>query len=95
MASGGWLGNIVSAPLKLVGSLLGGNDDTVSASSSVYPTVTARDLVSSTEATAPQAPVMGNDNSYPTGTGTARRKKGLSSLYVEKNDNNYTGVGGL
>lgn len=92
MASGGWLGNIVSAPLKLVGSLLGG-DDTVSASSSVYPTVTARDLVPSTEATAPQAPVMGNDNSYP--TGAARRKKGLSGLYVEKNDNNYTGVGGL
>ncbi len=97
MASGGWLGNIISAPLKLVGSILGSGGETESASSSVYPTVTARDLVSSTESTAPQAPVMGDDNSYPSGTSATRRKRGLSSLYVDKgtSNNNYTGVGGL
>ena len=94
MASGGWLGNIISAPLKLVSGILGGGSSE-SASSSVYPTVTARDLVSSTESTAPQAPVMGDDNSYPTGTNATRKKRGLSSLYIDKNDNNYTGVGGL
>lgn len=100
MASGGWLGNIISAPLRLVDNILGGgNDETVSASTTTYPTVTARDLVSSTESAAPQAPVMGSDNSYPSGTNSTRKKRGLASLYIDNKDNstnnNYTGVGGL
>ena len=102
MSSGGWLGKVVSAPLKLVSNVLGvgGNrGQVVNASDSVYPTVTGQDLVASTTAQQPESAVMGADNvaSLVTNTST-RRKRGTASLYVKptsSSSSNYTGRSGL
>lgn len=90
MASGGFLGKIISLPFKLL------SGSTVSASDSVYPTVTARDLVSSTESQTPQTAVMGND--VDSLYNTTKKKRGTSSLVINKSNNSsgdYTGRGGL
>lgn len=92
MASGGFLGKIISAPFKMLG--LGGGEQ-VRASDSVYPTVTGRDLVSSTESQQPQSAVMGEDTDTLYGT---KKKRGTASLYVKSNstgDSSYTGRSGF
>ena len=92
MASGGFLGKIISAPFKMLG--LGGGEQ-VRASDSVYPTVTGRDLVSSTESQQPQSAVMGEDTDTLYGT---KKKRGTASLYVKSNStggSSYTGRSGL
>lgn len=95
MASGGFLGKIISAPFKAVSSILGGGSggETVRASESVYPTVTGRDLVTSTEAQTPQSAVMGEDTDTLYGT---KKKRGTASLYVKPNNSSggttYTGA---
>lgn len=104
MSSGGWLGKVVSAPLKIVSNVLGvgGNSNSgqvVKASDSVYPTVTGQDLVASTTAQQPESAVMGADNvaSLVTNTST-RRKRGTASLYVKptsSSSSSYTGRSGL
>lgn len=106
MSSGGWLGKVVSAPLKVVSNVLGvgGNSNSssgqvVKASDSVYPTVTGQDLVASTTAQQPESAVMGADNvaSLVTNTST-RRKRGTASLYVKptsSSSSSYTGRSGL
>lgn len=96
MASGGWLGNILSMPFKM---LFGGGQQ-VSAAQSTYPSVTARDLVSSTSSMTPSSPIMGSDSDQSdSGLNVVRkRKKGISSLYVDKTtggSGDYTGRGGL
>ena len=87
MASGGWLGNILSAPLRLIG--LGGNGETYSVPE---PEVRAVDLVQSADAMQPSAPVMGSEQN-------TKKKRGVSSLYVDRENsgssNSYTGRGGL
>ena len=92
MASGGFLGKIISAPFKMLG--LGGGEQ-VRASDSVYPTVTGRDLVSSTESQQPQSAVMGEDTDTLYGT---KKKRGTTSLYVKSNStggSSYTGRSGF
>lgn len=93
MASGGFLGKIISAPFKMLG--LGGGGEQVRASDSVYPTVTGRDLVSSTESQQPQSAVMGEDTDTLYGT---KKKRGTASLYVKSNStggSSYTGRSGF
>lgn len=88
MASGGWLGNLISAPLKIVDGILGGGG-TYSASE---PEVRAVDLVQNVEAMQPSAPVMGSEQN-------SKKKRGISSLYVDRDmgssNSSYTGRGGL
>lgn len=98
MASGGFLGKVISAPFKAVSSILGmgGGGEQVRASETVYPTVTGRDLVTSTEAQQPQRAVMGEDTDTLYGT---KKKRGTASLYVKHNNNSgsssYTGRSGF
>lgn len=91
MASGGWIGNLVSG-------ILNWGSKRYSVSSTVQPSVTAADLVPSTEAQTADAPVMGSE------TDTAvdkKKKRGLSSLYVKSTNSgtgsssDYTGRSGL
>lgn len=90
MASGGWLGNIISAPLRIVDGILGGGS-----SAQTYkveqPQVRATDLVQETSAMQPEEPVMGYDQN------TNKKKRGISSLYVKSNSgsDSYTGRSGL
>lgn len=88
MASGGWLGNIISLPFRMLG--IGDTQEQVRASQSVYPTVTGRDLVTSTESQTPQSAVMGNDADDLYGT---KKRRGLNGLYVKKKDSNSTSSG--
>lgn len=87
MASGGWLGKLISAPLRLVG--LGGSGETYSVPE---PEVRAVDLVQSADAMQPSAPVMGSEQN-------TKKKRGISSLYVDRDkggsNDSYTGRGGL
>ena len=85
MSSGGWLGSILSVPMKI--SITGAGSHTYSASDNYSPTVKASDLVSSTTAQTPDAPVMGDDTTY---SQKKRNKRGLSSLYV---NNGTSGTG--
>lgn len=59
MSSGGWLGSLLSLPMKIISSITGAGSHTYSASDNYSPTVKASDLVSSTTAQTPDAPVMG------------------------------------
>ena len=90
MSCGGWLGSILSLPMKIVSSITGAGSQTYSASDNYRPTVKASDLVSSTTAQTPDAPVMGDDTTY---SQKKRNKRGLSSLYVN-NDTSGTGSTG-
>lgn len=95
MASGGFLGKVISAPFRAVSSVLGsGGGEQVRASD--YPTVTGRDLVTSTEAQQPQSAVMGEDTDTLYGT---KKKRGTASLYVKSKNSGgntpYTGRSGF
>jgi hypothetical protein len=95
MSSGGWLGSILSLPMKIISSITGAGSHTYSASDNYSPTVKASDLVSSTIAQTPDAPVMGDDTTY---SQKKRNKRGLSSLYVNSgtgSTGDYTGRSGL
>lgn len=88
MASGGWLGNILSAPFKIVDGIFGGGGTY----SVPEPKVRAVDLVQSADAMQPSAPIMGSEQN-------TKKKRGISSLYVDRENsgssNSYTGRGGL
>lgn len=98
MSSGGWLGNILSLPMKIISSITGAGSNTYSAADNYSPTVKASDLVSSTTAQTPDAPVMGDDTTY---SQKKRNKRGLSRLYVNNgasgtgSTGDYTGRSGL
>lgn len=83
---------VVSAPLKVVGKVLGvGGSQTVNMSA---PDVSAAQVVPSTAAAAPEAPVLGTEN---TTQDTKKKKKGKSRLLIN-NDNqssNSSGYSGL
>lgn len=82
---------IVSAPFKAVGKLLGvGGAKAVNVSA---PDVSAAQVVPSTAAAAPEAPVLGTENT----TQDKKKKKGKSRLLIN-NDNqssNSSGYSGL
>lgn len=95
MSSGGWLGSILSLPMKIISSITGAGSHTYSASDNYSPTVRASDLVSSTTAQTPDAPVMGDDTTY---SQKKRNKRGLSSLYINSgtgSTGDYTGRSGI
>ena len=97
MASGGRLGNVLSAPFSLVSNLFSAGSSSTGIESSAYPSVTAYDLVPKTESTQPDSPVMGDSSTNYTN----KKKRGLSSLYVDSGTSNtssssdYTGRSGL
>lgn len=81
---------IVSAPFKLVGKVLGsGINANVSA-----PAVSATQVVPSTAAAAPEAPVLGTEN---TTQDTRKKKKGKSRLLInnDSQSSNSSGYSGL
>lgn len=82
---------VVSAPFKAVGKVLGvGGSQTVNVSA---PDVSAAQVVPSTAAAAPEAPVLGTENT----TQDTKKKKGKSRLLIN-NDNqssNSSGYSGL
>lgn len=82
---------VASAPFKAVGKVLGvGGSQTVNVSA---PDVSAAQVVPSTAAAAPEAPVLGTENT----TQDKKKKKGKSRLLIN-NDNqssNSSGYSGL
>lgn len=82
---------VVSAPFKAVGKVLGvgGSQTNVSA-----PDVSAAQVVPSTAAAAPEAPVLGTEN---TTQDTRKKKKGKSRLLInnDSQSSNSSGYSGL
>lgn len=95
MASGGWLGNIISLPMKILGGIMGAGSNSYTPQNTQ---IKASDLVSSTEAQPADAPVMGSDTTYGDGK-TKKKKRGLSQLYATSggtgSTDDYTGRSGL
>lgn len=82
---------VVSAPFKAVGKVLGvGGSQTVNVSA---PDVSAAQVVPSTAAAAPEAPVLGTENT----TQDKKKKKGKSHLLInnDKQSSNSSGYSGL
>ncbi len=84
---------VVSAPFKAVGSILGiGGGQNVSVSA---PDVSAAQIVPSTASPAPEAPVLGTEN---TTQDNAKKKKGKSRLLINSDNfpasgsSNYSGL---
>ena len=83
--------SVVSAPFKAVGKVLGvGGSQTVNVSA---PDVSAAQVVPSTAAAAPEAPVLGTENT----TQDTKKKKGKSSLLINNDiqSSNSSGYSGL
>lgn len=83
---------VVSAPFKAVGKVLGvGGSQTVNVSA---PDVSATQVVPSTAAAAPEAPVLGTEN---TTQDTRKKKKGKSRLLInnDSQSSNSSGYSGL
>ena len=83
--------SVVSAPFKAVGKVLGvGGSQTVNVSA---PDVSAAQVVPSTAAAAPEAPVLGTENT----TQDKKKKKGKSSLLIsnDSQSSNSSGYSGL
>ena len=82
---------VVSAPFKAVGKVLGvGGSQTVNVSA---PDVSAAQVVPSTAAAAPEAPVLGTENTKQ----DKKKKKGKSHLLInnDKQSSNSSGYSGL
>lgn len=84
---------VVFAPFKAVGKVLGvgGGSQTVNVSA---PDVSAAQVVPSTAAAAPEAPVLGTEN---TTQDTKKKKKGKSRLLInnDSQSSNSSGYSGL
>ena len=83
--------SVVSAPFEAVGKVLGvGGSQTVNVSA---PDVSAAQVVPSTAAEAPEAPVLGTENT----TQDTKKKKGKSSLLInsDSQSSNSSGYSGL
>lgn len=83
--------SVVSAPFKAVGKVLGvGGSQTVNVSA---PDVSATQVVPSTVAAAPEAPVLGTENT----TQDTKKKKGKSRLLInnDSQSSNSSGYSGL
>lgn len=88
---------VVSAPFKAVGKVLGvGGSQTVKVSAPDVPAaqVSAAQVVPSTAAAAPEAPVLGTEN---TTQDTRKKKKGKSRLLInnDSQSSNSSGYSGL
>lgn len=99
MASGGWLGNILSLPMRLVSGVFnGGSKSYTPPQVQQVQQMRASDIVASTQSAPPDAPVMGSDTTHEMDT-KKRKKRGLSSLYVNSggtgSSSDYTGRSGL
>ena len=84
--------SVVSAPFKAVGKVLGvGGSQTVNVSA---PDVSAAQVVPSTAAAAPEAPVLGTEN---TTQDTKKKKTGKSRLLISNHSqsSNNSGYSGL
>jgi hypothetical protein len=82
---------VVSAPFKAVGKVLGvGGSQTVNVSA---PDVSAAQVVPSIAAAAPEAPVLGTENT----TQDKKKKKGKSRLLInnDSQSSNSSGYSGL
>ena len=82
MASGGWIGKVVSGLF---------NWGSKSYTPQQVQQMRASDIVSSTQSAPPDAPVMGSDTEYEA---KKRKKRGLMSLYVSQHGTerkDYTG----
>lgn len=78
---------VVSAPLKVVGKVLGvGGSQTVNVSA---PDVSAAQVVPSIVAAAPEAPVLGTENT----TQDKKKKKGKSRLLINNDNQSYNSSG--
>lgn len=90
MASGGWLGKVVS------GIFNWGSKSYTPPQVQQVQQMRASDIVASTQSAPPDAPVMGSDTTYET---KKRKKRGLMSLYVNSggtgSSSDYTGRSGL
>lgn len=85
------ISRIVSAPFKAVGKVLGvGGSQSVNVSA---PDVSAAQVVPSTAAAAPEAPVLGTENT----TQDTKKKKGKSRLLIsnDSQSSNSSGYSGL
>lgn len=83
---------VVSAPFKAVGKVLGvGGSQTVNVSA---PDVSAAQVVPSTAAAAPEAPVLGTEN---TTQDAKKKKKGKTRLLInnDSQSSNSSGYSGL
>lgn len=87
------INKVVSAPLKVVGKVLGvGGAQTVNVSA---PDVSGAQVVPSTASPAPEAPVLGTEN---TAQDKTKKKKGKSSLLINNDSSpssgssNYSGL---
>lgn len=80
------IGRVVSAPFKAVGKVLGvGGSQTVK----VYaPGVSAAQVVPSTASPAPEAPVLGTEN---TTLDKRKKKKGKSRLLINSDNSRSSG----
>ncbi len=79
---------VVSAPFKAIGKVLGvGGSQTVNVSA---PDVSAAQVVPSTAAAAPEAPVLGTEN---TTQDTKKKKKGKSRLLINNDSQSFNSSG--
>lgn len=87
------LRKVVSAPFKAVGSVLGiggSNSQTVKVQT---PDVTGAQIQASTQAQAPEAPVLGTENTTLDQNGK-KKKKGKASLLINKDSGSGSSSGG-
>ena len=95
MASGGWIGKVVS------GLFNWGSKSYTPPQVQQVQQMRASDIVSSTQSAPPDAPVIGSDTTHEMETKKRkkRKKRGLSSLYVDSggtgSSSDYTGRSGL
>lgn len=78
---------VVSAPFKVVGSLLGAGGQTVNVSA---PDVSGAQIQASTAAQAPEAPMLGTEST----TLDKKKKRGKSGLLIQKNSGSGKSNGG-
>lgn len=82
---------IVSAPFRLLG-MGGGGSTRVNVQA---PDVSGAQIVSSTAAQAPEAPLLGSENTTMDNTDSRKkRKKGKSALLIQKDGSNGAGGNG-
>lgn len=79
---------VVSAPFKVVGSLLGAGGQTVNVSA---PDVSGAQIQASTAAQAPEAPLLGTEN---TTLDKKKKKRGKSGLLIQKDSSGTNKSGG-
>ena len=77
---------VVSAPFNVIGKVLGvGGGQTVNVSA---PDVSGAQVVPSTASPAPEAPVLGTENTTQDNT---KKKKGKSSLLINSDNSPFSG----